>query len=76
MGRLQPTASPLGAGPSTPPPDKGENASSGGPASRLDLQSLNPSLYAVGLDVVESMMPRYLPTAGIACERMQHAEPL
>ena len=76
MGRLQPAASQFGAGPSTPPLDKGENASSGsgGPASRLDLQSLNPSLYAVGLDVVESMMPRYLPKAGIACERMQHAE--
>lgn len=39
----------------------------------LDLKSLNPSLFVVGIDIVERLMPRYLTKAGIACERMQHA---
>ena len=42
--------------------------------SRLDLNALNPSLYVIGLDVVEQMMPWYIEKAGIACERMQHAQ--
>ena len=40
---------------------------------RLDLKSLNPSLYVIGLETVEQILPRYLLKAGIACERMQHA---
>lgn len=40
----------------------------------LDLETLNPSLFVVGLDVAERLMPRYLVKAGIACERMQHAQ--
>ena len=40
---------------------------------RLDLTGLNPSLYVVGLETVERILPRYLSKAGIACERMQHA---
>lgn len=43
-------------------------------ARALDLGSLNPSLYVIGLDVVERMAPRYIQKAGIACERMQHAQ--
>ena len=40
----------------------------------LDLKSLNPSLFVVGLETVELLLPRYLQKAGIACERMQHAQ--
>merc|ERR1740139_1161496 len=40
---------------------------------RLNLATVNPSLHTVGLEVVERLMPRYLPKAGLACERMQHA---
>lgn len=40
---------------------------------RLDLSTINPALSAVGLDLVERMMPRYITKAGLACERMQHA---
>jgi hypothetical protein len=40
---------------------------------KLNLSELNPSLYVVGLETVERVLPRYLSKAGIACERMQHA---
>ena len=40
---------------------------------RVNLASVNPSLRAMGLPVVERLMPRYLVKAGLACERMQHA---
>ncbi len=40
---------------------------------KLELKSLNPSLFSVGLETVEQILPRYLAKAGIACERMQHA---
>ena len=42
--------------------------------SPLDLSTLNPSLFVVGLEIVERFLPRYLTKAGIACERMQHAQ--
>jgi len=41
--------------------------------TQLNLATVNPSLVAMGLEVVERLMPRYLPKAGLACERMQHA---
>lgn len=40
---------------------------------RLNLSALNPSLYVIGLETVEQILPRYLKKSGIACERMQHA---
>ena len=40
---------------------------------RLDLTTVNPALSAVGLDLVERMLPRYVTKAGLACERMQQA---
>jgi Ca2+-binding EF-hand superfamily protein len=40
----------------------------------LDLTRLNPSLYVIGLETVERLLPRYLTKAGVACERMQHAQ--
>ena len=40
---------------------------------RVNLATVNPSLRAMGLEVVERLMPRYLVKAGLACERMQHA---
>ena len=36
----------------------------------LDLKSLNPSLFVVGIDIVERLMPRYLTKAGIACRSL------
>ena len=40
---------------------------------KVDLRLLNPSLFVVGLELVEALYPRYRPKAGVACERMQHA---
>eukprot|EP00966_Prymnesium_polylepis_P284869 6581609-Prymnesium_polylepis.1 len=39
----------------------------------LDLDKLDPSLYGIGIEVVEKLNPRYLEKAGCACERMQQA---
>jgi Ca2+-binding EF-hand superfamily protein len=40
-------------------------------ATHVDLQQLNPSLYSIGIDIVEQLQARYLEKAGRACERMQ-----
>lgn len=41
--------------------------------SALDLKQLNPSLFIVGVQTLEAILPRYRTKAGLACERMQHA---
>lgn len=38
----------------------------------VDLKSLNPSLSVIGAETISALMPRFLPKAGLACERMQH----
>lgn len=43
------------------------------PEAPLNLDALNPSLFMIGLDTAEALMPRYLGKAGYACECMQHA---
>ena len=66
----QPPARPTASAPSAIGPEKGGAKSESRP---LELSKLNPSLYVVGLETVERLMPRYLAKSGIACERMQHA---
>lgn len=53
-------------------PSAQQGASTVSAQQRVNLQSLNPSLATVGTETISTLMPRYLPKAGLACERMQH----